>query len=235
MSRLQYRRNALLARIHTTLDNFYMRQEIDWDYDTRKLLDQILGLAMKDLEFGEGKPIDRGLIVVQRFSGEQLEKGAGWRDDDEDLVISRTILDETLSTSKPVLVENAQHDPRFENAESIKALEIVSFVCVPILAESLTLGAIYVECRNSGHIFNSEDRAFLVDFAATIAPHIKTALLHQEHVAEIRKLIAERERGASLGNIQGKSKAIEKAIELARIAARIEKSVLITGDSGTGK
>ena len=70
MSRLDYRRKALLARIHTTIDTFYMRQEIDWDYDIRKILDHILELTVQELEFGEGKRIDRGLIIVRRDTGE---------------------------------------------------------------------------------------------------------------------------------------------------------------------
>ena len=72
MSRLDYRRKALLARIHTTIDTFYLRQEIDWNYDIRKILDHILELAVEELEFGEGKRIDRGIIVVRRPSGEEL-------------------------------------------------------------------------------------------------------------------------------------------------------------------
>ena len=46
MSRLDYRRKALLARIHKTIDTFYLRQQIDWDYDIRRILDRILELGI---------------------------------------------------------------------------------------------------------------------------------------------------------------------------------------------
>ncbi|MEM7261672.1 MAG: GAF domain-containing protein, partial [Planctomycetota bacterium] len=182
-----YRRKAALARIHTTLDSFYLRQEIDWDYDIRKLLDHILEIALNELEFGEkGRKIDRGLIIVRPEGGGEYEVQAGWGVEGEDLQFSRTVMNETLDSGGPVLYENASNDPRFINAESLKALEVVSLMSVPIEADSKTLGAIYVERRDSSYVFGPEDVAFLASFSETIAPYVKTALIHQEHVAAIR-------------------------------------------------
>ncbi|MFQ5654596.1 MAG: sigma 54-interacting transcriptional regulator [Planctomycetota bacterium] len=237
MTRFDFRRKAVLARIHNTLDRFYMRQEIDWDYDIRKILDRILELGMKELEFGEGKAIDRALVIVRRTGGEELEVGAGWKIDgeEEDLAFSRTIVVKTLQAGAAVLCENACLDPRFESAESIKELEILSLVSVPIRAESHTLGAIYVERRDAGYLFTGADREFLEEFAATIAPYVKTALIHQKHVAEIRALPAAGERGAAMPHLLGRSRAMQEVIELARIAAGGDRTILITGESGSGK
>ena len=236
MKRFDYRRKAVLARIHNTLDNFYLRQEIDWDYDVRRILDRILELAMQELEFGEGMKVDRGLIIVSVAGKESLELTAGWRlDEEEDLEFSHTIIEETLKEGHSILCENALEDPRFENAESIKALEILSLVSVPIRTEATTLGAICIERRDAGHLFTAEDRDFVEEFASTIAPYIKTALIHQEHVAEIRSLKAAREQEATMPNILSKSHSMEKLTELARIAASVERTVLITGESGAGK
>ncbi len=234
-SRVDYRRKALLARIHTTIDTFYMRQEIDWSYDVRKILDRILELAMEELEFGEGKRIDRGLIILRGCEGEQLQVGAGWRVGEKDLDFSHTIVAQTLAEGRPILVENARRDPRFENAESVRRLEVLSLVCVPIKSEGGPLGAIYIERRDAGHLFTQADRDFLEEFAATIAPYFKTALLHQEHVAEIRALRAALEQGATMPHIIGRSQALTKVLDLARIAAGVERTVLITGESGSGK
>ncbi len=235
MSRLDFRRAALLARIHNTIDGFYLRQEIDWNYDIRKILDHILGLAMTELEFGEGKRIDRGIIIVRRTTGEALEVGAGWRVGDDDINFSRTIVDETLTHGNPVLCENARQDPRFQKSESIQRLEVLSLLSVPIVTESGTLGAIYIERRDAGHLFTAADREFLREFAATIAPYIKTALIHQDHVAKIRVLEAALGHAARAPLVIGRSLAITRVLELARIAAAVEKTVLITGESGSGK
>lgn len=269
MSRVDYRRKAVLGRIGATLDQFYMKQEIDWDYDVRTIIDQILELALTELEFGEGKPVDRGLIIVPTAAGD-LEVGGGWRTDD-DLSYSRTIVNKTLQEGHSILYENTQSDTSFDHAESLKAITVQSLICVPIRAESEprsaderqdsgrqdsghqdperpapgavletphgpeALGAIYVERRDAGHLFTSADEAFLAEFARTIAPYVKTALIHQRHVAEIKKLKVAAEQGATMPRMLGRSEATRKALELARIAAGVEKTVVITGASGSGK
>ncbi|MEM7166735.1 MAG: sigma-54-dependent Fis family transcriptional regulator [Planctomycetota bacterium] len=233
MSRVDYRRKAVLGRIGTTLDQFYMKQEIDWDYDVRTIIDQILELALTELEFGEGKPVDRGLIIVPTVSGD-LEVGGGWRTDD-DLSYSRTVVNRTLQEGRSILYENTQSDTSFENAESLKSIAVQSLICVPIHSESEALGAIYVERRDAGHLFTSADEAFLMEFARTIAPYVKTALIHQKHVAEIQELKVAAEQSATMPRMLGRSDATRKALELARIAAGVEKTVVITGASGSGK
>jgi len=234
-SQLDYRRRAVLARIHQTLDEFYLRQEVDWNYDIRRILDAILEIAIEELQFGEGRTIDHALVIIQRAGGEPLEVGAGWQVDDEERAFSRTIVEETLRSGEPVLCENARHDPRFENAKSIQGLEVLSLLSVPIASDSRTLGALYIERRDASHLFTAEDREFLREFAATIAPYVKTALIHQQHVAEIRALQERTARSASLPDIIGDSPAMQRVIELARVASGIERTVLITGESGCGK
>jgi len=234
-TKLDYRRRAVLARIHQTLDEFYLRQEVDWNYDIRRILDAILEIAIEELQFGEGRTIDHALVIIQRAGGEPLEVGAGWQVDDEERAFSRTIVEETLRSGEPVLCENARHDPRFEHAKSIQGLEVLSLLSVPIATESRTLGALYIERRDATHLFTPEDREFLREFAATIAPYVKTALIHQEHVAEIRALQERTARTASLPDIIGNSPAMQRVVELARVASGIERTVLITGESGCGK
>ena len=235
MAKIDYRRRAVLARIHKTLDEFYLRQEVDWTYDIRIMLDAILENAMEELEFGEGRSIEHALIIIQRESGEPLEVGAGWKVEGEDKAFSRTIVEEPLSTGKPVLCENARSDPRFEKAESIQNLEILSLLSVPIAAEKQVLGALYIERRDAAHLFTEEDREFLGVFAETIAPYVKTALIHQKHVGEIQALKERTIETQSLPDIIGECAAMQKITELARVAAGIERTVLITGESGCGK
>ncbi|MFN0056840.1 MAG: sigma 54-interacting transcriptional regulator [Planctomycetota bacterium] len=234
MSRVSFARQAALARIHVTLDSFYLRQEIDWDYDIRELLDRILDLGLKQLEFGTSRASERALIIVKPASGGELEVGAGWRVE-EDLSYSRTVVSETIATGLPVRYDDASNDPRFVNAKSLQDLQVVSLMSVPILSEARTLGAIYLERRDAGYIFTPEDSDFLQQFAATIAPYVKTALIHQAHVAEINALKSARESGAGLPNLLGNSKPMQKVADLARIASSVEKTVLITGESGSGK
>src|SRR6185436_2219741 len=76
---VSYRRKAILNRIHSALDAFYLLQKIDWDYDGRTTLNKILALALEELEFEGGKRIERALLIIEQGIGGPLEVEAGWR------------------------------------------------------------------------------------------------------------------------------------------------------------
>ncbi len=230
-----YRRKAILTRIHNALDAFYLLQRIDWEYDIRATLERILGLALDEIEFEGDKVIERALVIVQTPDAGDLEVQAGWKVDRDDLTFSRTVVQQTLDHGEPILCENAKDDPRFMEAESLKELSTLSLISVPLRAESHAIGAFYVESASAGNIFDSEDLTFLEEFAVTIAPYVKTGLTHQGHVRRIRELQQEVQGRYSLGNIIGRSDSIRTVFELIEIAADVDRTVLLTGESGSGK
>ncbi len=240
-----FRRRAILNRIHSALDAFYLLQRIDWEYDGRTTLDKILALALEELEFEGGKRIERALLIVQQIvqradgsevsSAGSLEVEAGWRAGDEERAFSRTVVQQTMQKGEPILCENAKDDPRFMAAESIKGLQTLSLISMPLLFGEKAMGAIYIESGSPGNIFSPEDMEFLAQFAGAIAPYVKTALTHQGHIREIRTLRAAVEDRYSFANIIGRSAAIRGVFELMKIAAGNDRTVLITGESGCGK
>jgi transcriptional regulator with GAF, ATPase, and Fis domain len=229
-----WRRQAILTRIHQALDAFMVLQKVDWDYDVRRTLDEILALAARELDLEGDKEIDRGLLLVMPPGGGPLSVRAGYQAGD-DLTFSHTIVEETVRKGEAVLCTNACEDPRFRNAESIRGLDVLSCISVPLRADEETLGAVYVESRSPRSVFVDADREFLEEFARTITPYVKTAMTHERHVREIRKLRGEVEQRFSFKNIIGRSAAMMRVFELARIAADGDQTVLVTGDSGTGK
>ena len=235
MSRSAYRRKAVLTRVRKALDAFYMLQRIDWKYDIGETLARILGLALEEVELEGEKTIERALVIVQTSDGEDLEVKAGWKVDDLDHSFSHTIVERTFEHGDAILCENAKDDPRFMNAESIKQLDTLSLIAVPLPSESGPIGVFYVESDASGNIFNSEDLEFLGEFAEAITPYVKTGLAHQDHVRKIRKLEEEVTDRYSLDNIIGRSKSMRNVFELVQIAADVDRTVLITGESGCGK
>lgn len=232
MNRFAFRRSSALMRIKSELDGFYMSQQIDRDYDSRPIMDRILGLAFRELEFGEGKAIDRGLLIIRRGDGEPLEVTGGWKAG-EDLSFSRTVVERTLNDAAPVLYGNNSNEQMYQSVESLRGLTGLSLVSVPILSDGAPLGAIYVERLDAIQPFNAEDQSFISEFASTIAPYVKTALLHQQHVREIRDLQVA--AGSAASTILGRSAAMRDALQLATLAAASNQTVLITGESGSGK
>ncbi len=235
MEKLDYRIRAVLARVRSTLDQFSLRLEVDWDYDVRQVLEEILALAVGELEFGNGAPVDRALLITRSPGGEMLEAGAGWSAQEEDLSFSRTIVEQTMQGEHSLLCEDALDDPRFRSSESLRGLQVLTLLSVPLRAGPGVIGALYIERRDARHLFNERDRAFVEALADTIAPAVRSALIHQGHVRELRELRSSHESSSKLGRIIGNSEAITRTLELARTAAQLDRIVLITGESGVGK
>jgi len=235
MSQAVYRRKAILSRIHKALDAFYLLQKIDWEYDVRSTLEKILGLALEEVEFEGGKQIERGLIIVEPIDGGNLEIHAGWKVEEPDLAFSRTVVQRTITTGESILCENAKDDPRFMEAESIKNLETLSLISVPLAFEGQRGGALYIESKSPSNLFNESDLEFLREFAETIAPYLKMALTHQGHVSALRRLQEAVSARFSFASIIGRSASMQSVFELVRIAAEVDRTVLLTGESGCGK
>ena len=235
MEKLDYRVRAVLARVRSTLDRFSLRLEVDWDYDVRKVLEEILALAVGELEFGDGAPVDRALLITQDLHGDRLEAGAGWSAQEEDLTFSRTIVDQTMQGENSVLCEDALDDPRFRSSDSLRGLQVLTLLSVPLRAGEEVIGALYIERRDARHLFNERDQLFVEALAETIAPSVRTALIHQNHVRELRNLRSKNESTSRMGRIIGQSTAITRTLDLARTAAKLDRTVLITGESGVGK
>ena len=235
MEPLDYRARAVLARIRQMLDQFSMKLEVDWDYDVREVLERILKLAIGEIEFGDGAPVERALLITRGGDGELLETGAGWSAGEEDFTFSRTIVEETIQTGKSVLCEDALDDPRFRSSESLRGLRVLTLLSVPLLTDETTSGALYIERRDARHLFGERDRNFVEALAETLAPTVHTVLLHQKHVRELRQLRSRNEAEAHMGHIVGQSPAMQRTLELAKTAAHLDRTVLITGESGVGK
>jgi transcriptional regulator with GAF, ATPase, and Fis domain len=235
MSQAIYRRKAILARIRKALDAFYLLQKIDWEYDIRATLEKILGLALEEIEFEGGKQIERGLIIIEAPGRGELEIQAGWKADEPDLTFSRTVVQQTMASGEPILCENAKDDPRFMEAESIKHLETLSLISMPIQFEGQQIGALYIESKSSRNLFNEWDLDFLKEFSDTITPYLKTALTHQSHLTAIQELREEITGLYHFSNIIGRSECIQNVFDLVKIAADVDRTVLISGESGCGK
>ena len=235
MSQVLYRRKAILARIRQALDAYYLLQKIDWEYDIRSTLEKILGLALAEIEFDGGRQIERGLLIIQPEEAGKLEVQAGWKAGDDDLTFSRTVVQQTLGTGEAILCENAKDDPRFMEAESLKNLETLSLISVPLRFEGRAAGALYIESKSPRNLFLESDVEFLKEFTDIIAPYLKTAITHQDHVTAIRRLQQEISGQYAFANIIGRSGSMENVFDLMRIAADVDRTVLLTGESGCGK
>ena len=147
-----------------------------------------------------------------------------------------------IESGEPVLAVDAIADSRFAGAESIIASHILSILCVPLEIRDRRAGAIYVDHCHTRHLFSRADLEFLQTFADGAAVAIDNARLYGELDEARRRLKAEnehlrREMLAShhLGGLIGKSRAVVELKETLERVAQSSSTVLIRGESGTGK
>ncbi len=143
--------------------------------------------------------------VKRKQVGEELEE-------DEDQ-ISRTVLNQVIETEQPLVLLDAQHDPRFRMAESVVILGLRSILCVPLISRGETTGAIYVENRSMRGRFSQDDITPLVIFANQAAVAIENVRLFQtlqEAHNELELRVEERTVELSKANVLLKQEVIER-------------------------
>jgi signal transduction histidine kinase/ActR/RegA family two-component response regulator len=98
-----------------------------------------------------------------------------WHGDDE---MSHSILQVVVEQGEPLVLGNAMMDPRFAQAKSVMSQNLRSVMCVPLITQERTIGAIYVENRSVEGLFMPENVKPLMLFANQAAASIENARLY---------------------------------------------------------
>jgi len=208
--------------------------------DLSAVLEDIVDLALKRLN------AERGMIlladpVTGRLSVRVARNLKTGREDEAE-AISRSVVERVVADGRSVSSADARVDPRFQGRASIHVHAIVSFLCVPLLVKERASGAIYVDHRNAPRLFSESDGAFLEAFADLAAVAIENARLVEELLEARLRLSVENEslkanlgRGWNLDALVGRSEAAKRVKATLPRAAAGPVTVLIRGESGTGK
>jgi formate hydrogenlyase transcriptional activator len=147
-----------------------------------------------------------------------------------------------LETLKPTIVERL--DPSDFPPELYDKLvgEGVKSTClIPLVNRGRALGLLSL-ARTTDAVFNLKDAEFLMQAAGQIAIAVENAMAYQE-ISELKdklaqeKLYLEEEiRGEmNFENIVGRSPALKRVLELVETVAPSDSTVLLLGETGTGK
>ncbi len=170
---------SALIRAHRNLQVMYraaLAASLTTDID--QLLGRILDLIFESVE------ADRGCILLVDPDTRQLEpKARRLRDTsagDDQLIISRTILDYVLQHNEGVLTTDAQQDERWDPAASIVQSGVREAICVPMQGRYGIVGVIYIDRYTPPH--RALERAATPSFTED---HLKlmVALAHQAALA----------------------------------------------------
>nr|WP_309474807.1 sigma 54-interacting transcriptional regulator [Dissulfurirhabdus thermomarina] len=156
--------------------------------------------------------------------------------------IGEGITGQVVATGKPLVVPRISEEPRFLNRTRSRGdlhRKDISFLCVPIQAGRETIGALSVDRLFDGTVSFEEDLRLLTIISGLVA---QTVSRLQAINAEREQLLSENltlrralEEKYGLDNLVGKSSRMVEVFEMIHRVAGSTATVLLRGESGTGK
>jgi transcriptional regulator with GAF, ATPase, and Fis domain len=165
--------------------------------------------------------------VVRNWSPEAPRPGAE--------PVSRTILDEALRGERPILVEDAQLDPRFGDRASVVGLQIRSVLAAPLRVQGRVAGALYLEAGEPENLFGPDELVLFTQVLELSSRALERCLRHL--MLEQKAALAEKDllKRHDFAGIVTRDPALLRVLETVAQVAPTDLAVLVQGASGTGK
>jgi Nif-specific regulatory protein len=145
--------------------------------------------------------------------------------------VSQGIVAEALATGQTIATPSAFLDSRFQARESVRIGKIEAVLCTPI-GQDPPVGVLYLQGRQGARPFTDEDRDIAEVFARQLAPLAHRLLVREQAGADSTQPLRTALR---LDNVIGRSEALAVLLRQVALIAPLDVSVMLTGESGTGK
>ncbi len=220
---------------------FEISQLLDGNPDIKTVIKPLLE------SMAENMGMHRGTITLMNRATQEISIQAAYGLTDAEMSkgtyhIGEGITGRVVATGEPVVVPNVSKDPSFLNRTGTREMgsqKDISFICVPIKIGKETAGTLSVDRLFADNISLDEDVRLLSIVASMISQALK---LRQQLEEEKAALVAEKEQLQKQlqerfqpSNIIGNSQAMQEVYDLIGQVSRSEATVLIRGQSGTGK
>ena len=178
---------------------------------------------------------EKGFVILMQ-DGQRNLAASHNVDEDASAVarISDSIVERVVQTRKPLIVSDAMRDVQFARAKSVVDLRLSSVMCVPMLYRDDLLGCLYLGNDNVTDLFTKRDLDLLHVFASQASLLVHTALMLNELKTTNRNLRQQLRKSAQ-GEMIGSSDPIQAVFKVLRRVAPTDISVLVLGETGTGK
>ncbi|HLA45660.1 MAG TPA: adenylate/guanylate cyclase domain-containing protein [Aggregatilineales bacterium] len=161
-------------------------------------LDEVLMLVMDTVLKLTGA--ERGYILLRNMESGSMEfriaRGLAKQDvDGESPVVSKTVVDEVLSSGEAIVTTNAQLDDRFAGQKSIVGYSLRSILCVPLIIKGDIEGVVYADNSIKDGLFGNKELQLVNAIASQSALAIENARLFAQaratldQITEIKTLL----------------------------------------------
>lgn len=145
----------------------------------------------------------------------------------------------TLTSDFVHQLRKFKHKEPIRSGDSTKVFPLLKIIAepdptwsaIPLFVRRQCIGLLFVGSKTFNR-FPTEDLRFLGALCEQASGHLRTLVLHEAEVTQLKSQATER---SSYGDIIGQSRAMQEIYELIDLVASSDATVLITGENGTGK
>jgi len=146
----------------------------------------------------------------------------------KDLSLSSAL--SAMEEGEVIFTNTALIDERFANRQSVILNKIQTLLCAPLKVGGEVIGAIYMDSRKMESMYEETDRPFF----KTVSTLVSTAIEKSRECRELRERTETLKKGCPQEMIGNSEPMLALYSEMRRVAPT-KASVLIMGESGTGK
>jgi len=146
--------------------------------DVDQLLDTVMDLVFKSVE------ADHGCFMLRDVDGQLVPKSVRYRagvNRQEELAVSRTVVEHVLKEKQGVLVSDVYTDDRFRTAASLHRHNIREAMCVPMKGRREVVGVLFLDTQSS--LKQAVSRGLEASKFTEDHLHLASAIAHQAAIA----------------------------------------------------
>jgi GAF domain-containing protein len=113
---------------------------------------------------------------------------------ENDVSVSRGVIDEALHKREPIVTFNAQEDVRFQARASVFANQLRSILCIPLILQDEVIGVLYADNRAQRGVFDDNTVPMMSAFANQAAIAIVNARRYQKIKSDLDEARQEMQR-----------------------------------------
>ena len=204
---------------------------VSQNIDFTEMMKKILVILSKEVK------MQRGMITIYRRDLQEIHVdvtyGIPEKGEKVFYKIGEGVTGKVVATGRPIAIPRLDKEPLFLDRTGARR-EIdrskLAFICVPIKYGKEVVGTLSVD-----RISDKEDLRFEVAFLETIANIIASKVHSRRIMEENIKLRDAISRHSPVGTIIGNSYSMREVANLINQVADSDTTVLITGETGTGK